>query len=380
MRFADIVGLDEAKHTLVRAIQTDHVAHAQLFLSNPGGGALALALAYATLVNCEAREPDSTDACGTCPSCYKFGKLLHPDLHFVFPTATTKKVAKREDAISQAFLPEWREFLLRGGGLYASLSDWSAAVGAENKQCIIPVAEGRNIIRDLSLKAFEARYKIMLIWLPELMNVNAANAILKVLEEPPEQTLFLMASQSLDSMLPTILSRTQLVAVRPFADPEVKQFLVKEFALPETQAHDVAVLADGSLGEARRLAEGAVDTSQERFRDWMRLCFRMDVGALVKEADKFNGLDKEEQKGLLQYSLTTLRESLLFRYAGEQLLRLEASSLEFVRNFSKVLNERNADQIAQKLNEAYAHIERNASPRIVFLDLSLQVAQLFKVK
>lgn len=380
MQFADIIGLTEIKQTLVRAVQTGHVAHAQLFLSKPGGGALALALAYATLVNCENLTPESTDACGTCPTCHKFKKLAHPDLHFVFPTATTKKVAKREDAVSQAFLVEWRAFLLQGGGLYAGLPNWAAAVGAENKQCIIPVAEGRNIIRDLSLKAFEANYKIMLIWLPELMNASAANAILKVLEEPPEQTLFLMVSQSLDSLLPTILSRTQLVAVRPFTDQEVKQYVVGAFGLPEAQAHSLAVLADGSLGEARRLSNGGADTSQERFRDWMRLCFRMDVGTLVKEADKFNALDKEEQKGLLLYGLTTLRESLIYQHAGEALLRLEADSLDFVRNFSKVLNDRNASSIAQKFSEAHAHIERNASPKMVFLDLSLQVAQLFRAK
>ncbi|MCU0451287.1 MAG: DNA polymerase III subunit delta [Bernardetiaceae bacterium] len=379
MLFADIPGLDEVKATLVRAVHTDHVAHAQLFLSPPGGGGLALALAYATFVNCEGRADTDAEACGTCASCYKMGKLIHPDLHFVFPTAVTKRVPKREDAVSTAFMPEWREFLKTG--LYASLADWAAAVGAENKQCIIPVAEGRNIIKTLALKAFEGQYKIMLIWLPELMNVSAANAILKILEEPPEKTLFLLVSQAIDLMLPTILSRTQLVTVRPFHDHEVAAHLRARYpqVAPE-QAQQTAWLADGNLAEAQRRVALEADATPDHFRDWMRLCFKLDLAGLVREADKFNALDKEAQKGLLQYALAALSHSLVCQHAGEAALRLEPERLAFIRNFAKTLNPRNLAPLAQLLTDCLHHLERNASPRIIFLDTSLQISQLFKLK
>ena len=376
MQFSQIIGLEETKHTLVSSVQKNHVAHAQLFLGKEGSANLALAVAYATLLNCENKTPESTDSCGTCPSCYKFNRLIHPDLHFIFPTATTKQITKRDEAVSSAFMKEWREFFLKNP--YNNLKEWSSAFGAEGKQCIIPVEDGRNIIKTLALKAFEAEYKILIIWLPELMNTNAANAILKILEEPPAKTIFLLVANSAENMLATIQSRTQLVLIRPFQDTEVVQFLTEKMKVDTEKASQVAILADGNLNEAQKLVNETQDLDQNAFRDWMRVCFRMDVPSMVKEADKFNDLEKEAQKSLLQYGINMLRESFAYKFGGEALVRADKQMLEFIKNFSKVIHERNVEQLSEKFSTASFHLERNANARILFLNLSLQIAGILK--
>ncbi|MCS7018277.1 MAG: DNA polymerase III subunit delta [Cytophagales bacterium] len=378
MRFSDIIGFEELKQTLVAAVRKGHIPHAQLWLGREGSPHLALSLGYATFLNCESRSETSTDSCGTCASCYKYDRYIHPDLHFVFPTATTKQVTKREDAVSSAFLKEWREFLKNKP--YGNLADWAAELGVENKQCIIPVQEGRNIIKSLSLKSFEANYKVMLIWLPELMNASAANSILKILEEPPEKTIFLLVAQQIEQVLPTILSRTQLVSVRPYTDAELVATLTQHYKLPSEKAHQTALLANGNLNQALRLLEAAEQTGQHAFRHWMRLCVKPDITALIKEADRFATLDKESQKGVLQYGLTILRETLTFQYVGEEQTRLMPEAMEFVQQFSKVINERNLVALSSIFNRTYYEIERNANPRMAFLSLSLRIGNLLKMK
>lgn len=373
MRFSDISGLDELKASLIAGAKRGSVAHAQLFLGRPGSANLALALAYATYLNCT--DDDPADACGQCPSCQRFAKLEHPDLTFVYPVATTQKVKKAKDAVSTAFLPEWREFVAQNP--YASLSDWSAHIGADNKQCSISKEESRNVVRALALKAFEAKFKIMLVWQPELMHPAASNAILKILEEPSGNTVFLLVANDANKLLSTITSRTQLVNVRPFDERETKANLVERFRLPEAKAAQVAPMAEGDLAAALRLANEVADGSAERFRDWMRACFKKAYDELAARADSFQELPKEEQKSLLRYGLSMFREAAAFRFAGEELLRLEDETAAFVKNFSKVVNERNLPRLAELFTEATYHLERNANPRIVFLDLSIRVAKAF---
>lgn len=376
MQFSQITGLEDIKQTLVQSVNKNHVAHAQLFLGMEGSANLALAVAYATFLNCENKYPESTDSCGTCPSCYKMNRLIHPDLHFIFPTATTKQITKRDEAVSQTFMKEWREFFTKNP--YNSLKAWASAFGAEGKQCIIPVEDGRNIIRSLTLKAFEAEYKVLIIWLPELMNVNAANAILKILEEPPQKTIFLLVANSAENILATIQSRTQLVLIRPFKDEEIKKHLIEDWKTNEDRASQIAMLADGNMNEAYRLLNDTQNLSQDAFRDWMRICFRFDIPNLIKEADKFNDLEKEAQKSLLQYGMNLLREAFIYKFGGEHLVRADKQALEFIKNFSKVIHEANVEQLQDKFNEAYFHLERNANSKILFLDLSFQIAGIFK--
>lgn len=376
MLFSDIIGHDETKQTLLRAVQSNHLAHALLFDGQAGSANLALALALATYVNCEDQQPD--DACGRCASCVKMNKLVHPDLHFVFPVANLAGKGKT----SEAFLADWRKFLLDSP--FKTLPDWLDSLGADNKQGNISVEEARNILQKLSLKSYEGRYKIMVIWLPEFMNAASANALLKVLEEPPEQTLFLLATNQSDKLLITILSRTQRVSVRAFTDEEVAMYLRQQLNLAEGRARQLAFLADGNMADGLMLARTEAREGEQAndrhvwFADWMRTCYRQDLIALVKHADQFDGYSKEKQKGLLEYGLRLCRDLFLWKQGAEALLRLPEEETVFVKNFSKVLTIAHIERIIADINEALYHLERNARAKMVVLDMSLTFTRLIR--
>lgn len=392
MQFDAIIGLESIKNTLTAAVRNQHIAHAQLFLGKEGGANLALAWAYAKYLNCE--NPTETDSCGKCMSCYRINKLIHPDLHFVFPTANVKPPSQKgkgkgdddESAgskryLSDDFLTEWRTFLPQNP--YGNLNDWAKSFGlADNKQCNIPVDEGRKIISKLTLSSFEGRYKILIIWLVELMNISAANAILKILEEPPEKTVFILVSNSIDQMLPTILSRTQIVAIPQFSDEEVEGFLQKKYQdIDKQQLAETILIADGNLSEAVRLIEKGQGTQQNFLERWLRACYKItsEFSAVQLLAEEFTEQNKEEQKNLLQYALSIFMQGLVIKFGDENLVRLPPETLKFVRNFAKAaIHENNIQDLNILFSEAITHLERNASPKIMFTDMSLKMYALFK--
>jgi DNA polymerase-3 subunit delta' len=371
--FSQIPGLNDIKQTLINSVNNYHIHHAQLFMGTEGSANLAMALAYATYINCESKT--ETDSCGQCPSCVKFNKLAHPDINFVFPISTTKQVPK--DPMSSLFMKDWRTFVLENP--YGSINEWGNHIGAENKQLNISADESRNIVKTLSLKAFEAEYKILLIWHPENMHVSAANAILKILEEPPAKTIFLLVTNNSEKLLTTILSRTQKIKIRTFTDEEIKQGLITMNQLDEKKAGQLAYMADGSLNEAFRLHKEVEEDHHVFFRDWMRICYkRNNLADLVEWGEVFHKMGREVQKSLLQYGLNMLRETLVFNYGGNELVRLQNDDLKFVEGFSKVMGESKIEGISKEINDAYYHIERNANSKIVFLDLSLTISGIFK--
>ncbi|QNE40563.1 DNA polymerase III subunit delta [Hymenobacter sp. NBH84] len=376
MRFADIPGNEEVKRVLVQSVQRQHVAHAQLFRGAEGSAALALALAYAAYLNCEGRVPQAADSCGHCASCQKIDKLIHPDLNFILPVTTTKAVPK--DAVSSKFAGEWRQFVLENP--YQGLNDWMQHIGADNKQGSISKEESLQLLRLVSLTAFEARYKTVVIWLPELMHPAAANAVLKLLEEPPPATVFLLVSNAPEQLLPTIISRVQPIVVRPLPEAELTAYLRDQRHLPEAKAHQVAQLAEGSLGAAlaAATASGQDHDYLTFFIDWMRQCYGYKVDKLLGKSDEFQKLGRENQKELLHYSLGVLRKVLLFGLDAQLVPHLAAGEQQFVTGFSKFVTPRNADPLTRELNDAHYHIERNANPRMVFVDTSLRVAELLR--
>ena len=373
MLFSEIKGLDEVKEKLIESVRRNHVAHAQLFLGKEGSPNLPMALAYATYLNCTDRK--ASDACGVCASCIKMNKYIHPDFHFAFPVSSTKAVAAK-DAHSTSFLKEWRKFLLENP--YGAAADWSAFFGGENKQLNISREESRQIIRALSLKAFEGSYKIMLIWLPEFMHDSSANAILKILEEPQDQTLFLLVTNDSEKLLTTILSRTQIVQIRAFSGKELKTILMEEDGLDEKKAGQIAHLSEGNLNKARHLTSEVEDDSQLMFRDWMRLCFTNDYSKMVEWSDLFQKMTKEAQKSLLQYGLQMMRETLVVGLNADSIMHLQGEELSFAQNFKKVMSFDKTEKITSQLNSGYFHLERNANPRILFLDLSLVIAKILR--
>ena len=373
MKFSDITGYEALKKKLIQSVLLDQIAHAQLFLGAEGGPNLALALAYTSFINCKNRKEE--DSCGECESCRKNEKLIHPDVHFAFPVSATRKVPAK-DAISLRFLTEWRNFVIQDP--YNSASGWNNYFGGEDKQLNISKQESREIIKSLSLKPFEGFFKIMIIWLPEFMHPAAANALLKILEEPPTNTLFLLVSNDETRLLTTILSRTRIIQVRPFSDEEIKDLLIRQHFIEEEKASQISHLVDGNINEALRLAREVEDDSHGMFRDWMRLCYMGDLVELTNWTEKFNAMNKIAKQTLFQYGLSMMRESLIASNNDMSLSRLMGEELEFVKKFSQILTLESIEHISKIFNEAYYHLERNAHSKILFLSVSLQVYEIFQ--
>ena len=372
MQFQDIPNQTALKDVLRQSVQRGHVAHAQLFRGAEGSAALALALAYAQYLNCEERPLGAPDSCGHCPACLKISKLAHPDLNFILPTTTTKAVPK--DALSAKFMGEWRTFLAESP--YQGFNDWMQHIGAENKQGSISKEEAGQLLKLVSLKAFEARFKIVILWLPELMHPAAANAVLKLLEEPPPATVFLLVSHEPERLLPTILSRVQPVVVRPFSEEDITAYLTAHYHVPEVKARQVAQLAEGNLGAAIASRDHSADHNYaEFFMGWMRKCYSAKMVDLLALADEFQKMGRENQKEQLSFSLGLLRKVLLFGLDPALVPHLPAQEQQFVQGFSRFVTTRNADQLSEELNTAHYHIERNANPRMVFVDASLRLGQ-----
>jgi len=375
MQFSEIPGLQEVKTTLINSVKNNHVAHAQLFAGVEGSAALPLALAYATYVNC--LEKEAGDSCGKCSSCSKFNKLIHPDLHIIVPVTTNKRITK--DASSEVFFPEWREAFLANP--FFSFADWMEILDGENKQLLINVEESRTIVKKISMKAFEAEYKVVIIWLPETMRAEGANALLKSLEEPPAKTLFLLVTAKQERLLTTIISRTQRVQVRLFEDAEIKQYLIDKKSIGEAQAKRVTYLADGNMREAIHLLSEEDQDHESKIREWFRACFSSKLQDMIRMSEEFGGLPRELQKSLLQYGLGIFRDSLMYKEVGANLLRVDENSTDdMVQKFSKVIDFSKVLSLSQVLNEAHAEIERNINSKMVFMDTSFQMNKIFNRK
>ena len=372
MLFSSIYGLTGVKDRLINSVKTNHVAHAQMFVGREGSANMAMALAFATYINCENKQEE--DACGECGSCQKMERFVHPDIHFVFPNISVPQADKEKHRAASSKL--WRTFL--GSHAYGNLPDWTDALQAENKQAIISVDEAREIVKAVTLKAFEGEYKIVFVWLPEQMNTAAANSILKILEEPPKKTLFLLVSNDADRNLTTIISRCQSVKIPSFTDADILGSLTNRFEIEEELAKNVTQLADGNMNAAIKLSGEMSHGSHDFFRGWMRACFSRNITDLVNMSDDFQKLPKQDQKTLFQYGINTLRELLMYHSGATSLLRVPEKEMPFIEGFAKAVDIPKLEELTRLLNEAHFHLERNASPKITFLNLSLTIAQFLK--
>jgi DNA polymerase III subunit delta' len=369
MRFADIPGVEEVKRLLIDAVKSNHAAHAQLFAGARGAVNLPLALAYATYLHCENR---GDDACGTCAACSKNLKFIHPDTHFVFPVSNVKG-DKDEERFKAEILKSWRAFLLEQP--FGGLDDWTNYYGGEDKQALISREESREIIKTLSLKPFESKSKVMIIWQPELMHPSAANGILKILEEPSSYTYFILVSNAADQLLPTIISRTQIVSVPLLSDNELENVLKEKHSVDQAKASRLTQLANGSLTLALKMIDSEEDNNTQMFTGWMRACFKRNYAELVTMAEDYHALDKLSQKNLMTYSMNMMRETLLKTAGAEKIYRTRGEELKFVQDFSKVMNVDKIEKSFKLMNDAQYHLERNGSAKMIFLDLSLNLAK-----
>lgn len=380
MQFAEIPGLPETKEKLINAVKFNHLAHALLFHGPEGSANLTLALALATFLYCE--NPTETDSCGTCSSCQRMKRLVMPDLNFAFPIiATQKDEEKQEDEGEEKtdVLTNWRKFATAQP--YGNVHDFIYFNGFEKKQLNISKASARKIIQALSLMSFEGGYKIMLIWAPEFLHPSAANALLKIIEEPPAKTIFMLVTSQADQLLTTILSRTQKISVRAFSDEEVKSHLVGTGLCDSKSAGQIAMLADGNMREAYRMTDQVEDKQVTQIRDWFRLCVSKDLKEIFDLADKFHKEPKESQKSLMLTGLNVTREILLKNFDLDTLLRTTEEDRKFITAISKkVLNEDHAMKLYDSFNQAHYHLERNGNAKMIFTDLSMDILVMMAQK
>ena len=374
MKFKEVIGQEKIKQYLVNLVRENRLSHALLLLGPEGCGNLPLAIAFAQYINCENRT--SEDSCGICKSCNKFNKLIHPDLHFVFPVASTSSVGT--NPVSNDFLKSWRELVLANP--YFSPNQWYEYIGLENKQGIISKNESYDIIKKLNLKTFEAEFKIMIIWLPEKMNAASANKLLKILEEPPEKTLFLFVSENSGPILPTILSRLQLIKIPKIDKNSMSQALEEKFGLPAREAANIAQIADGNYVKAIQISQNQGETQYNlgKFTLLMRYCFNNNVIDVLNLVDEIATIGREKQKSFLAYSLRLMRENLILNQGLDKIAHLDEPELNFSKNFSPFVNLQNVFKIYEELNNAYYHIEANGYNKLVFFDLSLKLMKLIK--
>jgi len=384
MLFSEIIGQQEVKKRFIRTVVEQRIPHAQLLHGPEGIGKLGLAIAYAQYISCENRG--ATDSCGVCPSCVKYRKLAHPDLHFVFPVI---KPAGKSSVVCDDFITDFRSMVLEN--LYFGINDWYAKISGDAKQGMIYGNESEEIIRKLSLKTYESEYKVMIIWLPEKMNSTCANKLLKILEEPPAKTVFLLVSNAPDEIITTILSRTQHIHVPRLSDKEITQALQQNEDLDITpqEALNAAHIANGSYLEALAVLDEGDENKLnfERFVLVMRLAWQVgnrkdhaSLKTLRKWADDMaaSSVGRERQKNFLRYSQRMTRENFIKNMQQTELNYLTSFEADFSNRFSVFIHERNVEDLMSEFSLAERHIEQNVNAKMVFFDLTLKIIMLLK--
>ncbi len=373
MFFKDVTGQGEIKKRLIRSVKEERISHAQLFAGPEGTGKLALALAYAQYISCHNRT--GTDSCGNCPSCHKYKKLAHPDLHLVFPVFNSPKF---KNPVSDDFIKEWREMVLKNP--YFNLSQWLNFIDAGNAQGLIYERESDSIYRKLNLKSFESEFKVMLIWLPEKMHVSCSNKLLKLIEEPPTKTLFLLVSENEEAIIPTIRSRAQLIKV-PFIDNDsMKEALLEKAGADPGTIPDAVHLANGSYIKALEYLNPGDDNRFyfQKFQEMMRFAYSRKVMELIRWADEMAMIGRDKQKSFFDTALRLLREYFVLNMKKMDIVYLNREEQEWGKRFAPFINERNIVPISKEFELGIKHIAMNGNPRIIFLDTALRMVRLIK--
>jgi DNA polymerase-3 subunit delta' len=367
MSFSQVIGQSLAKQSLVELVQLNRLSHALLFLGHEGSGALPMALAFAQYVVCERKNANNQDACGACPSCTRASQLVHPDIHFSYPVIPRKPGDK---PVSTDYNSEWREFIAQYP--YGNAYDWLQFIGAENKQGNITSHECNDIIHKLSLKSFESGYKILLMWMPEYLG-NEGNKLLKLIEEPPPNTLFLLVAENESLILPTILSRTQLVKIPLPGTADIQQALIERARIGEEQARQIAVLCEGNYHEALQLIRHAEDDWQGVLREWLNAILKTGPVAQVKWIEDISKSGRERQKQFLRYFNHLLEQAIRLRFMDAADLRIPDKEKEFALRLNKIADIAQQRAIIEELDRAAYYIERNANAKMLFHALTIKL-------
>jgi DNA polymerase-3 subunit delta' len=365
MNYSEVIGQTESKTRLKKMVDENRVPHALMFTGPEGSGNLPLAMSFATHLLCKQKTHEG--ACGKCNACLQLSKLTHPDLHLVFPIALSKEIRN-----SDYWIKEFRSAFLKNP--YLLLEDWFNEISAENKQPVIGVDQASEILRKLSYTSFEGQYKVLLMWLPEKMNNDASNKMLKVLEEPSDKTIFLLVSHQPDQLLSTILSRVQQIPLAKLRNEDVSSALQTRYEKTKEQAEQMALLADGNFNEALNMLQedNLGEGLMTHFQNFMRLAFSFDFPKVLIWVEENAGLGRENQKRFFQYGLEMFRDCLMYNYGNRDLVRLNGSERGFLEKFAPFVNHTNYEKLIEEFNSNYYYIERNANPKILFMDLIIK--------
>ena len=375
MKRNEVIGQEEVWQRLTEMVTEERVPHAIMLCGPQGCGKMALALAFASYLLCQNRDGHN-EACGECKQCKMLEKWGHPDLLFSYPTIKTPAMGSEHKPVSEDFAEEWRNMISRSP--YFNIEQWMTEIGAENQQAIITAGESDELNRKLSLKSSQGGYKVSVIWLPERMNIECANKILKLIEEPPSHTVFIMVSENPDNLLETIRSRVQRIDVKKTDNESIQKALVSKYGITEDDAMRVARLANGDWLTA--VGELTADSENKDFltdfQSLMRLAYQRNVRELKRWSDNINSYGREKQKRFLTYFLRLIRESFMYNFQQPDLSYLTSQEEAFTANFARFVNENNILQINELANKAIRDISQNANGKIVFFDMALQMIVL----
>lgn len=372
MLFKDVIGQEEIKQHLLEIGKSGNIPHAQLFMSQPGAGGLALALAFTQYIVCENKQEE--DSCGVCGACVKAQKLIHPDIHYTYPIIVKKP--STSPSLSTDYIQEWRTEISKNP--YINELEWLQSIGAENKQGNISADEARNILKGLSLTAFESGYKIQIIWMAEALS-KEGNILLKLLEEPPENTVLILIAENQEEILPTILSRCQLVKINKIVDEALAQALLKK-GVPQSDTQHIAYLADGNFNEALKLIDSETAANTRLLTQWLEYAINLRTGELLKWTDENGKLGRENLKSFLEYSTHIFREALMLLHVKNYTPRLAIDELSLASRINKFLNYQKLTLLLELINKKHYEIERNVSPKMVLMDMSLRMHKILRAK
>ena len=379
MRKSEVIGQEEAWARLTQMAREDRLPHAMMLCGPQGAGKMALAMAFANYLLCRNHTPDD-EACEVCPQCKMLARWEHPDLHFTFPTIKLPSMGSDHKPVSDDFARQWHEMVKESP--YFSMDQWMNAIGAENQQAIITAGESDDLVRKLSLKSSQGGCKVSIIWLPERMNIECANKLLKLIEEPPQGTVFIMVSEEPDKLLETIRSRTQRIDIKRISKESISRQLKERYGLGDELANRMARLANGSWLKAVRELEKDSENTEflADYQQLMRLAYMRNIHDLKPWSERIAGYGREKQKRFMDYFIRLTRENFMYNFGNPDLNYMSEEEEAFANKFARFINEANIIPISEMADKVQRDIKQNANAKIVFFDLALQMIMLLLKK